>query len=112
MKKFLVLYRSPVSAREQMAGATPEQMQAGMQAWTAWAERAGDAIVDLGSPLGGGKRIAGGSVSAGASDATGFSIVQAESEDAAAELFRDHPHLGMPGGSSIEIIELLPLPGS
>ena len=112
MKKFLVLYRSPVSAREQMAGATPEQMQAGMQAWMTWAERAGDAIVDLGSPLGGGKRIAGGSVSAGDSDATGFSIVQAESEDAAAELFRDHPHLGMPGGSSIEIIEFLPLPGA
>ena len=112
MKKFLVLYRSPVSAREQLANATPDQMQAGMQAWMAWAERAGEAIVDLGSPLGGGRRIAGGSVSGSDTDASGFSIVQAESEDAAAELFRDHPHLGMPGGGSIEIFELLPPPGS
>jgi hypothetical protein len=113
MKRFLVLYRSPVSASEQLANATPEQMQAGMQAWMSWAERAGDAVVDLGSPLGGGTRIAGGSVSGDDTDATGFSIVQAESAEDAAELFRDHPHLGMPGGgSSIEIFELLPLPGS
>jgi hypothetical protein len=39
MSKFLVLYRSSVSAREQMANATPEQAQAGMQAWQAWARR-------------------------------------------------------------------------
>ena len=40
MPKFLVLYRSQVSAAAQMAEATPEQAQAGMEAWTAWAERA------------------------------------------------------------------------
>jgi hypothetical protein len=33
MKKFLVLYRAPISAREQMAKATPEQAKAGMDAW-------------------------------------------------------------------------------
>jgi hypothetical protein len=51
--KFLVLYRSPVSAREQMASATPEQAQAGMEAWQAWGEKAGAAIVDFGAPLDG-----------------------------------------------------------
>jgi hypothetical protein len=53
MSKFLVLYRSSVSAREQMANATPEQAQAGMQAWQAWVESAGPAMVDLGAPLDG-----------------------------------------------------------
>ena len=48
MAKFLVLYRSKVSAVEQMAQSTPEQAQAGMDAWTTWAEQAGDAVVDLG----------------------------------------------------------------
>jgi hypothetical protein len=99
MKKFLVLYRSSVSAADQMAAATPEQAEAGMAAWMEWANRNRDAIVELGSPLG------------GDTDISGYSIVQAESRDAAAELFEDHPHLRMPGGSSIELLEFLPLPG-
>jgi hypothetical protein len=64
-----------------------------------WAERNRDAIVELGSPLG------------GDSDVSGYSVVQAESKDAAAELFEDHPHRRMPGGSSIELLEFLSLPG-
>jgi hypothetical protein len=32
MKKLLVLYRSPVSAVDQTAAATPKQAQAGMEA--------------------------------------------------------------------------------
>jgi hypothetical protein len=38
MPKFLVLYRSNVSAAEQMSSGTPEQMKAGMDAWMAWAQ--------------------------------------------------------------------------
>ena len=37
MSKFMVLYRAPESVREQMANATPEQRQAGLEAWRAWA---------------------------------------------------------------------------
>lgn len=36
MQKFLVLYRSSVGAREQMAGASSEQAEAGMAAWQSW----------------------------------------------------------------------------
>jgi hypothetical protein len=38
--RFLVLYHSSTSAREQMANATPEQAKAGMDAWMSWAGRA------------------------------------------------------------------------
>jgi hypothetical protein len=51
MTNFLVLYRSSVSAAEQMAAGTPEQTQAGIEAWMAWAQKAAGAIVDLGSPV-------------------------------------------------------------
>jgi poly(3-hydroxybutyrate) depolymerase len=47
VQKFLVLYRSPVPARERMANATPEQAQAGMEGWQAWAEKAGSSIADF-----------------------------------------------------------------
>jgi len=51
MTKYLLLYRAPVSAAEQMASSTPEAAQAGMEAWMAWGERAGPAVVDMGSPV-------------------------------------------------------------
>jgi hypothetical protein len=98
VSKFLVLYRSPVSAREQMANATPEQAQAGMQAWQEWAESAGSAIVDLGAPLD------------GEGDVTGFSILEAGSRVSHDELLADHPHRHTPG-ASIDVLEFMAMPG-
>jgi hypothetical protein len=111
MRRFLVLYHSSVSASEQMANASPEEMKAGMEAWMAWASRSGDAIVDLGMPLGNPRRITPGTASGSDSDVSGYSIIQAESEDAAVELLRDHPHLQMPSESSIEVLASLRMPG-
>lgn len=107
MKKYLVLYRAPVSARDQMANATPEQAKAGMDAWMAWAGRAGPAIVDMGAPVGDPIVIGG---RAGAGHIGGYGVVQAKSEKDAKKLFDQHPHLMMPG-ASIELLELLSLPG-
>ena len=109
MSRFLVLYRSSVSARDQMAGATPEQAQAGMDAWMDWAKRAGDAIVDLGAPLGDAQHV--GSGSGGDTQVGGFSILQADSPESVLELLKEHPHLHTPGDSSIEVRELLEVPG-
>jgi len=112
MKKFLVLYRAPVTARAQMASVTPEQAKAGMDAWMSWAGRNTAGVVDLGNPVGDGKHLAPGS-DAGAADATigGFSILQAESMDAVTKMVADHPHFMMPGGATIDIYEFLPMPG-
>jgi hypothetical protein len=107
MAKCLVLYHAPVSAGDQIANATPEQTQSGMDSWMAWAQRAGDAIVDLGAPLGDRRTVGG---EAGSGDAVGFSILQADSGSAVAGLLEGHPHLHLPGGS-IEALEFLPLPG-
>src|SRR5207248_9819108 len=105
MSKFLVLYRSSVPASEQMANATPEQMQAGMDAWKDWEKQAGEAIVDLGAPLGEGRRVGGGAARDGY--ISGFSVLEADSVDAAVHLLTDHPHLHTPGDSSIEVLEFL-----
>jgi hypothetical protein len=102
--KYLVLYRAGMTASEQMAQSTPEQAQAGMDAWTAWAARAGDAVVDLGTPLD--------VVDSGGDSADpigGYSIMQAESREALSEVLKDHPHKGM--GGTIETLECLQMPG-
>jgi hypothetical protein len=107
MHKYLVLYRASTSAREQMAQASPEQAKAGMDAWMAWATRAGDAIVDLGSPLGDAANLGAGSSSG---HIGGFSILQAESMDAVKMILEGHAHLHMPS-ASIEVMEFLTMPG-
>src|SRR3954447_11452504 len=110
MPKFMVLYRAPGSAMSQMEGATPEQAQAGMDAWMQWAGKAGPALVDLGSPLNPVATV-GKAGKAGAQVMGGFSILEAESQDAVTELLEGHPHFLMPGDASIEVLEFLPVPG-
>jgi len=110
MGRYLVLYNSPTSAAEMMASVTPEQAEAGMAEWTAWAEKNGTAIVDLGVPLGDALHLAPGSTAAGAGTATGYSIIEADSLDAAAKVLEDHPHFHTPDGT-IDVVEFLPMPG-
>src|SRR5580693_8912458 len=111
MKKFLVLYKAPASAFEQMQKATPEQQKAGMDAWMAWSKKAASSIVDMGAPLGKSLRVTKGGASPASNDLGGFSILQAESKEALAEALKGHPHFMMPDGS-IEVIELMPMPGA
>jgi len=108
MAKFLVLYRAPVSARDQIENVTPEQAQAGMDLWAAWAGRAGDMIVDLGAPLGDAAMVGDGEVY---SDVVGYSILDATTQGAVVELLEGHPHFHTPGGQ-VEVHEMLPIPGS
>ena len=108
MTKYMILYRAPVSAREQMSAGTPEQAQAGMKAWMQWAEKAGPAIVDMGAPMAG-VTEAGTPVPAEGHIIGGYSILQAESPAELSNVIAGHPHLE--SGGTIEVQELLPTPG-
>ena len=113
--KFLVLYRAARSAEEQMASGTPEQAQAGMDAWMAWAGKAGSALADLGSPLGSPKAVENGlsvtGANGGGGHIGGYSIMEAGSMDEAMKVLDGHPHLMTPGGAAITVHELLAMPG-
>jgi hypothetical protein len=78
--------------------------------WMEWGGKAGSALVDFGLPLGESNRIEGGRSSSGSSQATGYSILEADSLEAATKLLEDHPHLHQPDGW-IEVFETLPAPG-
>jgi YCII-related domain len=108
--KFMVLYRSSVSAQEQMASASPEQAQAGMEMWMRWAEKVGPAMVDMGSPLGPSRSVPSGAHTETGSTIAGFSILEADSADDVVALLDDHPHLQAPG-AAIEVLEYLEMPG-
>lgn len=104
MTNYLVLYRSNITAGEQMAQSTPEQAQAGINAWMAWAEQAGDAVVDLGTPL---EVVENGGDSG--DPIGGYSILEAESNEALSKVLENHPHRAM--GGTIETLECLQIPG-
>ncbi|MFL5738448.1 MAG: hypothetical protein ACJ76P_14120 [Actinomycetota bacterium] len=110
MAMFFVLYSSPVTYAEQMEMSTPEDMKAGMSKWNEWGQKVGDALLDFGKPLGESNRVAGGSTSPGEADARGYSIIEANSLEAATKMVEDHPHLHQPDGW-IDVFEMMPAPG-
>jgi hypothetical protein len=106
MSKFMLLYRAPASALEQMANATPEQREAGMQAWQAWATKVGYAVVDLGAPLAHTTHVGAGAAST--DGVSGYSILEAGSAEEVDTILDGHPHLSMPE-NSIEVLEIVPM---
>ena len=53
MKKFIVIYHANNDSMKQMTTSTPEEMKAGMDGWMTWAQKCGDHLVDMGTPLSG-----------------------------------------------------------
>jgi len=88
-------------------GGMPETPEAGakvMQAWNDWFHELGDAVVDGGNPASATRTIAtDGSVSDDPSGPSGYSILKADSLDAAVELAKGCPVLA--GGASIQVVE-------
>lgn len=103
MTDYLLIYRADPSVMAAMPEPTPEQAAEMISAWTAWAARAGDAIVEFGDPTA--------AVSPGADPSVGgFSLLRADSYEAIAALLEGHPHTAM--GGTIDVYERQPVPGA
>jgi len=85
--------------------------QEGVAAWKAWAEEHQTAIVGMGGPLGKTRKVTQRGVEDTSNDMTAFVIVRAESHEAAAGLFENHPHFTIFPGESVEVMPVLPIPG-
>ena len=111
-KRFLVIYHAPMDAMAQTANNTPEQLEAGMAMWNAWAERLGSRLIDLGAPLGGGKSLtAEGSLTPSTKDVAGYSFLEAENWEELMDLLTGHPHLsGWHPEATIEVHETMLMP--
>lgn len=77
-----------------------------MAAWGAWFEELGDAVVDAGNPVGPSKTVTGNGVedNGGANPISGYSLVNADSIDAALEMAKGCPILK---SGSIEVAEAI-----
>lgn len=117
MKTFLAIYIGTATSAEKARwdaednASRQQRMMEGVQAWGDWATRLGPAIVDRGTPLGKTLRVSPQGIAPTRNACAAYVIVQAESHEAAAELFRNHPHFTVMPGDSVEVMECLPLPG-
>lgn len=90
--------------------AQTEREQAGKQAWMNWAIANASAIVDHGAPLGKTKRIGPAGITDVRNELTAYVVVRAESYEAAAKMFLNHPHFTIFPGDAVEVMECLPMP--
>ena len=84
---------------------SPEERAKHMAKWKAWIGGLGDAVVNPGTPLGMSKTVSSGGVSddGGSNPLVGFSIVKADSMDAALEMAKGCPFVEM---GTIEVAEV------
>jgi hypothetical protein len=116
MKNFLAIYIGTEASLEKSGWTKLDEAKrkaretAGMKAWMDWGVAHAGAIVDQGAPLGKTKRAAPEGIADIKNVMAGYVIVRAESHEAAAKLFENHPHFTIFPGDSVEIMECLPLP--
>ncbi len=99
--KFFVTYQMPHTGLDdwmQLPEAQRKEQEQEMQMeWKAWMESHKDAITEsagVGKP----KRITASGVEDARNDIMMYSFVEADSLEAASEMFKGHPHFGIPGG--------------
>jgi hypothetical protein len=104
MAKFIYLYRGP------QPDLTPEQSTDRTAAFVAWMERAGAALIDVGSPFGASISARDDGTEGPAGDLIGYTIVEADDLTAARALTDGLPFLsGSDGECAVDIFELLPM---
>ena len=85
--------------------------QEGIAAWKAWVEKHQAALVTMGGPLGKTKKVSANGSTDISNQLAAFTVVRADSHEAAAKMFLNHPHFAIFPGDSIEIMPILPIPG-
>ena len=115
MQKYLVLYLAPAAVLADWAKTDPGQRKVAEEKmqdeWRHWMKNHDKMLADQGGGVGKTKRISAKGLSEGKNDIMLYSIVEAQSQDAAAKSFQNHPHLQIPE-ASIEVMAINPMPGA
>lgn len=116
MKRFLAIYLGSMESpafkqwNAMDEAARKERQRSGMEAWMRWGKEHKRSIVDTGTPLGKTKRADASGISDTKNMMSGYVLIEAESHEAAARMFANHPHFSIFPGQSVEIMECLPMP--
>ena len=79
----------------------------GLPQWVAWEERNAPSIRDRGGMVGKTTRVTKDGISKAVNLFCGYVVVEAETAEAAARLFQDHPHITVFPGDGVDIMPFL-----
>lgn len=118
MKSFLAVFTGTpeAMAQSEWGRLTEAEQQArtplGIQAWHAWMD-ANKAQTEVpGCPIGKTLRVSANGTGRASNNICGYIVVRAESHEAAAAMFVNHPHFAIFPGDAVEVMECLPVPGA
>ena len=111
-----VFIGSPTSPKMDAWNALPEaerreKERAGMSAWMAWVQQHQGDLVAMGGPLGKTKAVSDAGVADIRNAMSAFTVVRADSHEAAAKMFENHPHFAIFPGDAVEVMPVMPIPG-
>jgi len=115
-KKFMAIFTGAPTSPNHAAwdkldeAARNARAASGMQAWGGWMQKNAKQIDDPGGPLGKNKRVSAKGIADVRNECAGYTIVEAESHEAAAKLFENHPHFTIFPGDGVDIMEIMPIP--
>jgi hypothetical protein len=108
MAQFLLLY----TGGSGMA-TDPAEEERIMAQWGAWYGKMGEAVTDGGAPFGAAKSLTGSGLTDGPlgdNPATGYTVIEADSLDAAAAATEGHPHVSH--GGQVQVFECIDMGGA
>ena len=94
--------------KKMMETTSEEDRKKGMEEWGKWFKEHGSAFADMGGPTGKNTELSSSGAAQKSNDLGGYSVVQADSMDAAVELLKSNPHFQMPG-AVMDIAEIMPM---
>ena len=92
--------------KKMMETSSPEDKKKGMDEWGAWMKKNTAIFADMGGPTGKNMQLTQAGATQMSNDIGGYSVVQAESAEAAAKMLADNPHFKMPG-ATIDLAEIV-----
>jgi hypothetical protein len=114
MKRYLAVFTgSPTAMARWETIPEPERQKKqaqGVAAWKKWAVDNAASIVEMGGPLSRTKLVSTSGISDIRNNMAAFTVVQAESQEAAARLFLNHAHFTIFPGEGVEVMEVLAIP--
>ncbi len=111
MPRFLAVYTmkpEDLASFRNLPKAQQDEVDAvGVPQWVAWEQRNAAFILDRGGMVGKTTRVTKDGVVEAVNPFCGYLVVEAETADAAARLFQDHPHFTVFPGDGVDIMPFL-----
>jgi hypothetical protein len=114
MPTFLAVYTMKHEDFERFRSLSKAEQDAidarGIPKWLEWEERNASAILHRGGMVGKTTRVTREGISPAANAICGYLIIEAETAEAAARLFQDHPHITVFPGDGVDIMPFVTEP--